>query len=283
MLAAIAGAARLGSACPAPCLLWPPRPVGFVRDRLGRCAGRLRRPSGRIGGGRRRLGHGSRRRGWSCRGCSVEGRRRGRRGRRVVDLLGGRGAGVGSEGGVGRLVVGEELLPCLTDGARVLPELLVHLLDQPGVGPEIRVCRGRAHESPGYRSAYPWPGPRWPSTSRFRAVRPLTTVTPWGQVPTTMGSPIEQPVDRQDPQRRRPRPQRGRQDDARRSAPRPSRGGAQGGAGRRRHDGVRHRARGGEADDVAVARRGAVRVEGLRRRDLQDQPHRHAGLRRLRR
>ena len=98
-----------------------------------------------------------------------------------------------------------------------------------------------------------------------------------------MGGPIEQPVDRQDPQRRRARPQRERQDDARRSAPRPIRGGAQGGAGRRRHDGVRHRARGAEADDVAVARRGAVRVEGLRRRDLQDQPHRHARLRRLRR
>ena len=57
----------------------------------------------------------------------------------------------------------------------------------------------------------------------------------------------------------------------------------QGRAGRGRHDGLRHRARGGQADDVAVAGPRPVRVDGDRRRDVQGQPDRHARLRRLRR
>ena len=189
------------------------------------------------------------------------------------------------EGGVGRLVVGEELLPCLTDGVRVLPELLVHLLDQPGVGPEVRVCRRRAHDRPGYRSQ------RRPGQAQDRrpppvsaAVRRLTTVTAGGTVRNDHGgSGLNNPST----------------DKIRNVAVLGHSGSgkttlaeallvragvrAEGGAGRGRHDGVRHRGRGAQADDVAVARRGAVRVEGLRRRDLQGQPPRHARLRRLRR
>ena len=76
-------------------------------------------------------------------------------GRLVLDRRGG-GRGGRREGGVGRAVVGEELAPGLAHRLRVLPELLVHLFDQPGVGPEPGTRRRRrAHVAQGTGHAIP--------------------------------------------------------------------------------------------------------------------------------
>ena len=102
---------------------------GRRRGRRGRGGRRRRRR------GRRRLRRAARsgRRGRGGRGgaATVSSSTRGRRRRR------------GAQGGVGRLVVGEELLPRLPHRIRVVPVLLVHLFDQPGVGPETRTRRRR--------------------------------------------------------------------------------------------------------------------------------------------
>ena len=203
-------------------------------------------------------------------------------------------AGAGAEawrlqGGVGRLVVGEELLPRLTDRLRVVPELLVHLLDQPGVGPEVGIRRRR-------RSRVQGTGRRRPgSGTPAMAVRPSRSGPSGGSLQsrpgarsrhrtTTWGVRIEQPVDRQDPQRRRRSATAGA---ARRRSPRRSslRAGVLARAGR-----VEDGTTVCDTEPEEVKRTmslslaaGAVRVEGVRRRDVQDQPHRHARLRRLRR
>ena len=137
--------------------------------------------------------------------------------------------------------------------------------------------RRRAHDSSRVPVAGGPAGPRTAAHLPFPGRSTAHYSHGRGQVPTTMGSPIEQPVDRQDPQRRRRRPQRRRQDDARRSAPR-SEPGVVPRAGRV-EDGTTvcdTEPEEVKRDDVAVARRRAVRVEGARRRDLQDQPDRHA-------
>ena len=68
------------------------------------------------------------------------------------------GAGAGGAGGLrrDRLVVGEELVPGLADRVRVGAVLLVHLLDQPRVGPEPGAGRpGDRHHRPEYLRPFP--------------------------------------------------------------------------------------------------------------------------------
>ena len=219
---------------------------------------RLGRRAGAAALRRRRRGFG---------GCR-RGRRRCRRWRRrwrpapARRRLGAGAEAVALSAGLVELVVGEELAPRLPHRLRVVPELLVHLLDQPGVGPEPRTRRRRrAHVSRVPVDAVP--GRAGPSAG----AGPLeTALTVWRRVrqhrhDQPLGVRIEQPVDRQDPQRRHRRPQRERQDDARRGAAAASRRARPGRAGRGRHDGLRHRARGGQADDVAVAGPRPVRVD----------------------
>ena len=82
--------------------------------------------------------------------------------------------------------------------------------------------------------------------------------------------------DREHPQRRPGRAQREREDDAGRGHAGTSRRHPADRTGGGRHHGVGHRARGDQAPDLPVAGRRPDRVGGL-----QDQPARHAGLRRL--
>ena len=204
------------------------------RDGLRRRAGGLRRPSGLHRSSAGAGAHGRRSRPCALGASPVapsRGRARPSRRRSASTLGRGRGGGVGLQGGVGRLVVGEELLPCLAHRRRVVPELLVHLLDQPGVGPEVSrqslrstVRSGspteraegtrlaRSHLGSGTAAAGP--------CRRSRSGRPrrLTTIGAGPAARRPWGVAIEQPVDRQDPQRRHRRPQRERQDDARRGA-----------------------------------------------------------------
>ena len=110
-------------------------PVAFAgRPALGGDAGSPSRLAGSAGGA-------------AAAPDACAGDRPGACARFVVDRRG-RGRGSGGEGGVGRAVVGEELSPRLADRLRVLPELLVHLLDQPGVGAEPRTRRRRRAHVP---------------------------------------------------------------------------------------------------------------------------------------
>ena len=215
--------------------------------------------------------------------------RRGGRRRRLSRSAGPGAAAWAWRAGLRRLVVGEELLPGLPDRVRVLPELLVHLLDQPGVGPEARTRRRRRRSRrsrvpvapdawSGRRSADdrpPVPGPR--SAAHYESRHRGHDRRPWGVR-------IEQPVDRQDPQRRRRRPQRQRQDDAGRGAARCAP------ACWRRAGRVEDGTTVCDTEPEEVKRTMSLSLAlapfewtGVRRRDLQDQPHRHPRLRRLRR
>ncbi len=71
------------------------------------------------------------------RGCRSRRRRRSDRDRWLVDRCR-RGGRDGGAEDVPRLVVLEELLPRLTDRARIVAIALVHLVDEPGVRPEVR-------------------------------------------------------------------------------------------------------------------------------------------------
>src|SRR5690606_38034400 len=93
---------------------------------------------------------------------------------------------------------------------------------------------------------------------------------------TPRGGPGEAVRDASDPQRRPRGAQRGGQDEPRRGAPPPGWRDRSPRAGRGRHHDLRPRPRGAQAGDLAVAGRRALRVARH-----EDQPHRHARLRRL--
>ena len=184
-----------------------------------------------------------------------------------------------------RLVVGEELAPGLTDRLRVLPELLVHLLDQPRVGPEARSRRRRrAHVStvPAARSLED----SRPSVTPGKRLRSFlySLLAPRGHRTTASGG---QDLSSPSTEKIRNVAIVGHSGSGKTTLIEALllRAGVigQGGAGRGWDHGLRHRARGGQADDVAVAGPRPVRVDGERRRHVRRQPHRHPRLHRLRR
>ena len=97
---------------------------------------------------------GGRNRSGRLRGCGSRGRRRSVRGRRGRDRgCRRRRSGTGREG----LVIREELLPGLADRGRVEAELLVHLLHEPGVGPEVGLSVSRGIQRFGHGETVPLP------------------------------------------------------------------------------------------------------------------------------
>ena len=274
--------------------------VGTVEAALH--VGDDRAPAPRMGspgslGGRRRGGRrgppGPRRAGcWrAARGRPAPGSRRGRRGGPspwrpfapcvgagcVVDSSGAGADGVGCEGGVGRLVVGEELPPAsLTESGSSRNCSYISSTSH-ALAPNSDPSIGGSHD---FQGTGPATG-AWAQNRRRRVLQSLCGSLEFasGDISSQLpgGSGLNIPSTEKirnvvaasaTAGAARPRsPRRCSSEPA--SLPR---------AGRV-EDGttvVRHRARGDQADDLHVARRRPVRVDGDRRRDLQGQPARLA-------